>query len=119
MVLMPRRVVPVVGALLFLFPISVRDRYSTEARAVQVIRTIHAAQSQYYSQRGRWAGSLDELRSLLPDELISGRAYGYRFRMRATTTSYGIQADPLAGRDRSIDSDQTMIVRTSNGNPIR
>ena len=108
-----------VGALLLLFPISVGDRYSTEARAVQVIRTIHVAQTQYYSQHRRWAGSLDGLRGLLPDELTSGRAYGYRFRMRAATTSYVIQADPLAGRDRSIDSDQTMLVRASNGNPIR
>ena len=116
---MPRSFVPVVVALLLLFPISVGDRYSTEARVVQVIKTIHAAQSQYYSQHGRWAGSLDEMRGLLPDELTSGRAYGYRFRMRATTTSYGIQVDPLAGRDSSFDSDQTMIVRTFNGNPIR
>lgn len=77
-------------------------------RKVSTIRNTAAGQDHWTS----W-------RALLPDELTSGKAYGYRFRMRATTTSYGIQADPLAGRDRSFDSDQTMIVRTSTGNPIR
>ncbi len=33
--------------------LSVGDRYSTEFRAVRGIKTIHAAQSQYYSQHGR------------------------------------------------------------------
>jgi hypothetical protein len=106
-------------ALLLVFPLSVGDRYSTESRAIQGIKTIHQVQSLYFSQYGRWAGSLDQLRGLLPDELVSRNAYGYRFRMHATAASYDIQAEPLAARGRTFHSDQTMTLRDSTGKPVR
>mgnify|MGYP001382687209 FL=1 len=101
-----------------------------ETAAMSAIRTIHTAQTQYSSQFGRFATSLQELgpptggeegpsaANLIPSDLAQGVKGGYKFVMEATPTGYRIIATPLAyNRDgrRSFYSDQTMVLRQNWG----
>lgn len=104
--------------------------YSQEMAAIRHIGTIHTAQTQYYSQFGRFASSLKELgppesgapgpeaADLIPEDLASGEKSGYRFTLEATETGYRIIAVPIAygktGR-RTFYSDQTLVIRENWG----
>jgi len=104
--------------------------YSQEMAAIQQVRTIHAVQTQYYSQFGRFAAKLEELgkpasgtpgpagADLIPEDLAKGVKSGYKYTLAATPTGYQINADPVAynntGR-RSFYSDQTLVVRENWG----
>lgn len=104
--------------------------HTQEMAAIQQIRTIHTAQTQYYSQFGRYAKTLEELgppasgaagpaaADLIPGDLAKGEKSGYRFILQATPTGYTINANPVAynstGR-RSFYSDQTLVVRENWG----
>lgn len=104
--------------------------HTQEMAAIQQIRTIHTAQTQYYSQFGRYAKTLEELgppasgaagpaaADLIPGDLAKGEKSGYRFILQATPTGYTINANPVAynstGR-RSFFSDQTLVVRENWG----
>jgi prepilin-type N-terminal cleavage/methylation domain-containing protein len=104
--------------------------HTQEMAAIQQIRTIHTAQTQYYSQFGRYAKTLEELgppasgaagpaaADLIPGDLAKGEKSGYRFILQATPTGYSIHANPVAynstGR-RSFYSDQTLVVRENWG----
>ncbi len=99
-----------------------------ETAAIQAIRTIHAVQTQYYSQFGRYATSLTELgppasgaagpnaADLIPPDFASGKKSGYLFTVTATPTGYAVTAVPEqfggSGR-RTFYSDQTMVVRNN------
>jgi len=99
-----------------------------ETAAIQAIQTIHAVETQYYSQFGRYATSLAELgppasgaagpaaADLISRDLAEGRKSGYIFTVAATPTGYAISAVPEAfnssGR-RTFYSDQTLIVRNN------
>lgn len=104
--------------------------HTQEMAAIQQIRTIHTAQTQYYSQFGRYAKTLEELgppasgapgpaaADLIPGDLAKGEKSGYRFLVQATPTGYTINANPVVynstGR-RSFFSDQTLVVRENWG----
>jgi type IV pilus assembly protein PilA len=98
-----------------------------EMAAVRQMDTIHAAQTQYMSQFGRYATTLGELgppasagqagpagADLIPGDLAKGLKTGYQFTMQAAAEGYIIQANPQAfnntGR-RTFFSDQTMVKR--------
>jgi len=99
-----------------------------ETAAIQAIQTIHAVETQYYSQFGRYAVSLAELgppasgaanaaaADLISKDLTEGKKSGYIFTVVATPTGYAISAVPEAfnssGR-RTFYSDQTLVVRNN------
>ena len=99
-----------------------------ETAAIQAIQTIHAVETQYYSQFGRYAVSLAELgppasgaagpaaADLISKDLAEGKKSGYLFTVAATATGYAISAVPEAfnssGR-RTFYSDQTLVVRNN------
>jgi type IV pilus assembly protein PilA len=99
-----------------------------ETAAIQAIQTLHAVETQYYSQFGHYATSLAELgppasgaagpaaADLISRDLAEGRKSGYVFAVAATPTGYAISAVPetfnSSGR-RTFYSDQTLIVRNN------
>jgi len=99
-----------------------------EMAAIRQITTIHQAQTQYYSQFGRYATSLAELgppasgapgpnaAEIIPKVLAEGKNSGYVFTLAGTPTGYGVSAVPEAfnssGR-RTFYSDQTLVVRNN------
>ncbi len=101
-----------------------------ETAAVKQIHNLHQAQTQYYSQYGRYATTLVELgppasgqdgpagASLIGSDLAAGTKGGYNFVVQGTPTGYSITANPVAynstGR-RSFFSDQTLLIRENWG----
>ena len=105
-----------------------------ETAAMGAIRTIHTAQTQYSSQFGKFAVSLQELgppasgqegpsaANLINSDLAQGIKGGYKFVVEPTATGYRVIATPTAynntGR-RSFYSDQTMVTRENWGRTPR
>lgn len=101
-----------------------------EMAAVQRIRTIQVAQTQYFSQFGRFATRLEELgppeggaagpaaADLIPGDLAKGIKTGYRFILAGGPTGYAINANPVnfgaTGR-RTFFSDQSNVIRQNWG----
>jgi hypothetical protein len=96
-----------------------------ETSAIQVVRTIHTAEVQYYSQYGRY-GTLKELgppasgaadgngAGLLPADIVSGSKNGYMFRVSSQPKAYQVIANPQRpGAGRSFYSDETLTIRYS------
>ena len=99
-----------------------------EMAAIRQITTIHQAETQYYSQFGRYATSLAELgppasgaatpaaADLIPKVLADGKNSGYLFTVTASPTGYSVTAVPEAfgnsGR-RTFFSDQTLVIRNN------
>jgi prepilin-type N-terminal cleavage/methylation domain-containing protein len=97
-----------------------------ETSAVTEIKSIHQAETQYYSQFGRYAQSLAELgppasgapgpqaADILPESFTAGTSNGYAFTVAASTTGYSINANPVTyggtGR-RTFYSDETLVIR--------
>ncbi len=104
--------------------------HTQEMAAIRHIGTIHTAQTQYYSQFGRYAKSLQELgppasgapgpnaADLIPGDLASGEKSGYQFILQASPTGYTINANPVTfnstGR-RTFYSDQSLVIRENWG----
>ena len=104
--------------------------HTQEMAAIRQIGTVHQAQTQYYSQFGRYAVSLAELgppasgaagpegADLIPGDLSLGEKTGYRFTVQAVEGGYTVNADPVTfgstGR-RTFFSDQTLVVRENWG----
>jgi type IV pilus assembly protein PilA len=100
--------------------------HSQEMAAIRQINTLHQAQTQYYSQFGRFAESLAQLgpaegatagpaaADLIPGDLALGDKTGYRFAMAPSAEGYTVTAVPVAfnssGR-RTFYSDQTLVIR--------
>jgi len=101
-----------------------------EMAAIQQIKSIHTAETQYYSQFGRYATSLTELgppasgapgpaaSDLLPKNLSEGTNTGYTFSVQAAPTGYVVTAVPVqfgsSGR-RTFFSDQTLVIHNNWG----
>jgi prepilin-type N-terminal cleavage/methylation domain-containing protein len=96
-----------------------------EMSAIREITAIHQAQTQYYSQFGRYAQNLAELgpptsgaagpqaADLLPSSLSVGKKGGHIFTVAATQTGYSVTVAPERyGSDgrRTFYSDQTLEV---------
>lgn len=100
--------------------------HAQETAAISEIKTVHTAQTQYYSQFGRYATNLLELgppaggqegpsaANLIPAELAKGVKSGYKIAMTGGPGGYQISAVPEAfgntGR-RTFFSDQTLVLR--------
>ena len=94
--------------------------YDNEKGAVAEVRTIQTAQTRYFAQFGRWAGSFKELESaaMIDAELLSGHRAGYRYELTQTEGGYTISATPNAFNEsgsRSFYSDQTMVIHEHRG----
>ena len=99
-----------------------------EMAAIRQITTVHQAETQYYSQFGRYAATLTELgppasgnagptaADIIPRVLAEGKNNGFVFALAATPTGYTVTAIPEAfnssGR-RTFFSDQTLVVRNN------
>jgi type IV pilus assembly protein PilA len=99
-----------------------------EMAAIRQVTTIHQAETQYYSQFGKYAGSLVELgppasgaagpasADLIPKVLADGKNSGYLFAVQASPTGYSVTAVPesfnSSGR-RTFFSDQTLVIRNN------
>ena len=104
--------------------------FAQESAAVKQIGTIHTAETQYYSQFGRYAVLLAELgpptsgqagptgADLIPGDFALGKKSGYIFQIQASPTGYIVNANPEAygssGR-RTFYSDQTTVIRENWG----
>jgi prepilin-type N-terminal cleavage/methylation domain-containing protein len=104
-----------------------------EMAAIRTLSTIHTAQTQYFSQFGKYAQTLLELgppssgqagpsaADLISSDLASGTKSGYTFTVQSTPTGYTIVAVPVAfnntGR-RTFYSDQTLVVRENWGQEV-
>jgi prepilin-type N-terminal cleavage/methylation domain-containing protein len=100
--------------------------HAQETAAIREMQTIHTAQTQYYSQFGRYATNLAELgppaggqegpsaANLIPGELAKGQKSGYKFTLTGGPGGYTLQAVPEVfgntGR-RTFFSDQTLVIR--------
>jgi prepilin-type N-terminal cleavage/methylation domain-containing protein len=104
--------------------------HTQEMAAVQQIKTLHAAEAQYYSQFGAYATKLDQLgpptsgqagpaaSDLVPGDLAKGKKTGYLFTLQASPLGYTINANPevfgSSGR-RTFFSDQTLVIHENWG----
>ena len=104
--------------------------YSQETAAIRQIGTIHTAQTQYFSQFGRYATSLAELgpptggqpgpaaADLIPGDLAQGTKTGFNFVLQGSPTGYTLNVNPVVynstGR-RTLYSDQTLVIRENWG----
>jgi type IV pilus assembly protein PilA len=98
---------------------------ANEMVVIREIQTIHQAETQYQSQFGRFATTLNELgpptsggpgpqaADLIPASLASGEKDGYTFTLTATPQGYTVNANPKVynstGR-RTFFSDQAMTI---------
>lgn len=99
-----------------------------ETAAIQEIKSIHQAETQYYSTFSKYATSLAELglpasgaagpsaADLLPKNLADGKIGGYIYVVNASATGYAVNANPetfgSSGR-RTFFSDQTLVIRNN------
>ncbi len=104
--------------------------YAQEMAAVQAIKTLHIAQTQYYSTYGKYAETLAALgpptsgaagpaaSDLIQEDLATGEKQGYKFTLTATPGGYIINANPIAfgtSGSRTFFSDQSMTIRNNYG----
>ncbi len=111
--------------------LNVARMQAQEMAAIRTITTIHVAQSQYYSQFGRNADSLQQLgppsgggqpgpagADLISPDLATGQKSGYVFTVTPTKDGYTVTAVPQvfgqSGR-RTFYSDQALVVRENWG----
>ncbi|HNY42673.1 MAG TPA: prepilin-type N-terminal cleavage/methylation domain-containing protein [Bryobacteraceae bacterium] len=104
--------------------------HSQEMAAIRQINTIHTAQTQYFSQFGKFAENLQQLgppaggtagpaaADLISGDLAKGIKTGYQFTVAPTKEGYQVTAIPQAfnstGR-RTFFSDQSLVVRENWG----
>jgi prepilin-type N-terminal cleavage/methylation domain-containing protein len=123
----------VVAIILILAAIAVpklnqNRQLAQETAALREVQAINTAQTQYYSQFGRYATNLAELgpgtgssgaggpqaADLIPGELAKGAKSGYKFNLTGGPQGYQVTAVPeqfgSTGR-RTFYTDQTMVVR--------
>jgi type IV pilus assembly protein PilA len=103
---------------------------ANELAAIRMIGTVHTAQTQYQSQFGKYAVTMQELgppasgaasaaaADLIPGDLAKAKKSGYLFQMQGTPGGYTLTVVPEqhggTGR-RSFFSDQSMVVRENWG----
>jgi hypothetical protein len=103
---------------------SISERFSKQAASANEIgalanmKSISTAQVSYNLDHGQFAPSLDELRSSLPPDLISGEKNGYRFKLKGSKSSFSIEASPTtfgSTGNRTFYTDETMVIREHEG----
>lgn len=102
-----------------------------ETRAAATVAVINTAERQYFSNYGRFAGSLRELgpplnggaagpgaAELVDRELATGKKGGYTFQLQATEAGYSISAVPVvfsSSGSKTFYSDQNIAVHEHFG----
>ncbi len=103
---------------------SLTERFSKQAAsaneigAVANMKSISTAEVSYNLDHGQFASSLEELRSSLPADLISGQKNGYRFQLKGSKTSFSVEAAPTtfgSTGNRTFYTDETMVIREHEG----
>ncbi len=104
--------------------------YAQEMATIRGVITLHTAQTQYYSQFGKYAATLAELgpptsgtagpqsADLIPADLATGKKGGYLYTLQATQGGYQINATPEAfgnSGSRTFFSDQSQVIRENYG----
>jgi prepilin-type N-terminal cleavage/methylation domain-containing protein len=105
--------------------------FAQEMGAMKTITTIHTAETQYFSQFGKYAGSLQELgpptsgaagpaaADLIPGGLANtGEGSGYKYILVITATGYTVNANPDAfgtTGTRTFFSDQSLTIHNHYG----
>ncbi len=126
----------VISIILIILAIAVpkMNKQMQGAREMAVIReigSIHQAETQYYSQFGKFAGNLSQLgppaggsadgpeaANILPKVLAEGKKNGYTYTLVATPSGYTVQAVPDSFGNtgsRTFYSDQTLVIRNNWG----
>jgi type IV pilus assembly protein PilA len=101
-----------------------------EMAAIEQIKTIQAAETQYYSQFGQFATKLEELgpptggaagaaaADLIPGDLAKGIKTGYQFILVGGPNGFTVNANPVTlgstGR-RTFFSDQSLVIHENWG----
>jgi prepilin-type N-terminal cleavage/methylation domain-containing protein len=108
-------------------PNALRTKMSAaETAVIREMQTIHQAQLQYYSQYGKYAGTLAELgpkrngqgSGLIPGSLASGRKDGYIFTLSGGGDMFWVSAVPTTfdvTGSRTFFIDQSGIVHFNRG----
>ena len=125
----------VISIILVILAIAVPKMNSQmqSAREMAVIReigSIHQAETQYYSQFGKYATNLAQLgppvsgadspeaANIIPKVLADGKKNGFIYTLSATASGYSIIAVPESfgnsGR-RTFYSDQSLVIRNNWG----
>jgi prepilin-type N-terminal cleavage/methylation domain-containing protein len=100
-----------------------------EMAVIREIGSIHQAETQYYSQFGKYATALSQLgpplsgadgpeaANLLPKILVDGKKNGFIYTLAATQGGYAITAVPESSSagSRTFYSDQTLVIRNNLG----
>ncbi len=104
--------------------------YAQEMASIRGVITLHTAQTQYYSQFGKYATTMAELgpptsgtagpqsADLIPSDLTTGKKGGYMYTLTATQGGYQINATPEAfgnSGSRTFFSDQSQVIRENYG----
>jgi type IV pilus assembly protein PilA len=105
-------------------------RYAQEMAAAKAITTIHTAETQYYSQYGQYATTLQQLgppasgnpgpagAELIDKDLAGGEKGGFKFVLQQTQTGYALNVNPVAfgtSGTHTYYSDQSMSIHQHNG----
>jgi type IV pilus assembly protein PilA len=105
-------------------------RYAQEMAAAKAITTIHTAETQYYSQYGQYATTLQQLgppasgnpgpagAELIDKDLAGGEKGGFKFVLQQTQTGYALNVNPVAfgtSGTHTYFSDQSMSIHQHNG----
>lgn len=125
----------VISIILVILAIAVpkMNKQMQGAREMAVIReigSIHQAETQYYSQFGKYAGSLTQLgppvsgadgpeaANIIPKILADGKKNGFTYTLTATPSGYAITAIPDSFGNtgsRTFYSDQSLVIRNNYG----
>ena len=125
----------VISIILVILAIAVpkMNKQMQGAREMAVIReigSIHQAETQYYSQFGKYATALTQLgppvsgadgpeaANIIPKILADGKKNGFTYTLTATTSGYAITAVPDSFGNtgsRTFYSDQTLVIRNNWG----
>lgn len=125
----------VISIILVILAIAVpkMNKQMQGAREMAVIReigSIHQAETQYYSQFGKYATALTQLgppvsgadspeaANLLPKVLADGKKNGFIYTLTGTQGGYAVTAVPESfgnSGSRTFYSDQTLVIRNNWG----
>jgi type IV pilus assembly protein PilA len=125
----------VISIILVILAIAVpkMNKQMQGAREMAVIReigSIHQAETQYYSQFGKYAANLTQLgppvsgadgpeaANIIPKVLADGKKNGFTYTLTATPTGYAITAVPDSFGNtgsRTFYSDQSLVIRNNWG----
>src|SRR5579864_786808 len=105
------RFIPACMILLTACNSDARLRQAHEIGAMQQLKTISAAEIQYYSQFGRFAGSFGELNIPQPEP-----SAGYVYKIDVSPAGYAVHANPIEfakTASRCFYTDKTLVIHQS------